>query len=61
MSFTEIICRELIYVIRDILLWVNRDGKLTEAEYFYLYGEPTEIERYPNQLETRPYEIWQYT
>ena len=26
-----------------------------------LYGEPTEIERYPNQIDTRPYEIWHFT
>jgi hypothetical protein len=25
-----------------------------------MYGEPTEIERYPNQIESRPYEIWSY-
>ena len=35
--------------------------KTDRGRVFLLYGEPTEIERYPNQLETRPYEIWQYT
>jgi len=35
--------------------------KTDRGRIFLLYGEPTEIERYPNQLETRPYEIWQYT
>ncbi len=34
--------------------------KTDRGRVFLLYGEPTEIERYPNQLETRPYEIWQY-
>ena len=24
------------------------------------YGEPSEIERYPNQVDTKPYEIWTY-
>ncbi|HQJ47156.1 MAG TPA: GWxTD domain-containing protein, partial [Ignavibacteriaceae bacterium] len=35
--------------------------KTDRGRVYLLYGEPTEIERYPNQLETRPYEIWQYT
>lgn len=35
--------------------------KTDRGRVFLLFGEPTEIERYPNQLETRPYEIWQYT
>ncbi len=35
--------------------------KTDRGRIYLLYGEPTEIERYPNQLETRPYEIWQYT
>jgi GWxTD domain-containing protein len=35
--------------------------KTDRGRVFLLYGEPTEVERYPNQLETRPYEIWQYT
>ncbi len=25
-----------------------------------LYGEPSDIERYPNQVDTKPYEIWNY-
>ena len=35
--------------------------KTDRGRVYLLYGEPTEIERYPNQLESRPYEIWQYT
>ncbi len=35
--------------------------KTDRGRVFLLYGEPTEVERYPNQLDTRPYEIWQYT
>lgn len=35
--------------------------KTDRGRVYLLYGEPTEIERYPNQLETRPYEIWTYT
>jgi GWxTD domain-containing protein len=34
--------------------------KTDRGRVFLLYGEPSEIERYPNQLETRPYEIWSY-
>ena len=34
--------------------------KTDRGRVFLLYSEPTEIERFPNQLETRPYEIWQY-
>ena len=35
--------------------------KSDRGRVFLLYGEPTEIERHPNELETRPYEIWHYT
>jgi GWxTD domain-containing protein len=34
--------------------------KTDRGRVFLLYGEPSEVERYPNQLETRPYEIWSY-
>lgn len=40
---------------------MGKPGWRTDRGRVYLlYGEPTEIERYPNQLETRPYEIWHY-
>lgn len=34
--------------------------KTDRGRIYLLFGEPTEVERYPNQLETRPYEIWHY-
>lgn len=34
--------------------------KTDRGRVYLLYGEPSEIERYPNQLETKPYEIWHY-
>lgn len=41
---------------------VSRKGWKTDRGRVYLmFGEPTEIDRYPSQTETRPYEIWQYT
>lgn len=40
---------------------MGRTGWKTDRGRVYLiYGEPSEIERYPNQLESRPYEVWQY-
>ncbi|UCH65583.1 MAG: GWxTD domain-containing protein, partial [Ignavibacterium sp.] len=27
---------------------------------YLIYGEPSEIDRYPNQTDSRPYEIWSY-
>ncbi|HCY76181.1 MAG TPA: hypothetical protein DHV28_09695 [Ignavibacteriales bacterium] len=40
---------------------MGKQGWKTDRGRIYLiYGEPTEIERYPNELETRPYEIWHY-
>jgi len=40
---------------------MGRTGwKTDRGRVYLLYGEPTEVERYPNQLESRPYEIWQY-
>jgi GWxTD domain-containing protein len=34
--------------------------KTDRGRIYLLYGEPSEIERFPNQLETKPYEIWHY-
>jgi GWxTD domain-containing protein len=40
---------------------MSKEGWKTDRGRVYLiYGEPSEIERYPNQIETRPYEIWSY-
>jgi len=39
----------------------KKDGWKTDRGRVYLiYGQPSEIERYPNQIETKPYEIWKY-
>ncbi|MDP2301256.1 MAG: GWxTD domain-containing protein [Ignavibacteria bacterium] len=34
--------------------------KTDRGRVFLLYGEPSEIERFPNQIDSKPYEIWQY-
>ena len=40
---------------------MGRIGWKTDRGRVYLiYGEPSEVERYPNQLESKPYEIWRY-
>ena len=40
---------------------LGREGWETDRGRVYLmYGDPNEIERYPNETETRPYEIWSY-
>ncbi len=40
---------------------MGREGWKTDRGRVYLtYGEPSEIERYPNQQNTKPYEIWHY-
>lgn len=40
---------------------IQRKGWLTDRGRVYLiYGEPSEIERYPNQNNSKPYEIWHY-
>ena len=40
---------------------LGKQGWKTDRGRIYLvYGEPSEIERYPNQTETKPYEIWRY-
>jgi GWxTD domain-containing protein len=40
---------------------LSKDGWKTDRGRVYLmYGEPSEIERYPNQIESRPYEMWYY-
>ncbi|OGU29685.1 MAG: hypothetical protein A2057_17500 [Ignavibacteria bacterium GWA2_35_9] len=40
---------------------LGKQGWKTDRGRVYLkYGEPSEIERFPNQLDTKPYEIWYY-
>jgi GWxTD domain-containing protein len=40
---------------------LKRQGwKSDRGRVFIIYGEPSEIERYPNAVNTKPYEIWHY-
>lgn len=40
---------------------LSKKGWQTDRGRVYIvYGEPSEISRYPNQIETKPYEIWRY-
>ena len=40
---------------------ISRKGwKSDRGRVYILYGEPSEIERYPNQTDSKPYEIWHY-
>lgn len=40
---------------------MKKEGwKTDRGRVYLLYGEPSEIERFPNQLDSKPYEIWQY-
>jgi GWxTD domain-containing protein len=40
---------------------MGKNGWKTDRGRVYLvYGEPSEIERYPNQIDSKPYEIWYY-
>lgn len=39
----------------------NKEGWRTDRGRVYIvYGKPSEIERYPNESEKKPYEIWRY-
>jgi GWxTD domain-containing protein len=38
----------------------KKGWKTDRGRVFILYGEPSEIERFPNQMDTKPYEIWHY-
>ncbi len=39
----------------------KKDGWKTDRGRVYLiYGSPSEIDRYPNETQTKPYEIWKY-
>jgi len=40
---------------------LSKEGWKTDRGRVYLiYGQPNDIDRYPNQTETRPHEIWNY-
>ncbi len=39
----------------------KRQGwKTDRGRIFITYGEPSEIDRYPNEIDTKPYEVWHY-
>jgi GWxTD domain-containing protein len=38
----------------------KKGWRTDRGRIFITYGEPSEIERYPNQVDTKPYEVWQY-
>ena len=40
---------------------IGKEGWQTDRGRVYMiYGEPSEIERFPNETNTKPYEIWHY-
>jgi GWxTD domain-containing protein len=40
---------------------IRRKGWMTErGRVLLMYGEPSQIDRYPNETDKRPYEIWEY-
>ncbi len=40
---------------------LGKKGWKTDRGRIYMkYGEPSEVERYPNQIDSKPYEIWHY-
>lgn len=50
-----------IQVSNDRFSALGKAGwKTDRGRIFLIYGEPSEIERFPNQIETKPYEIWHY-
>jgi GWxTD domain-containing protein len=38
----------------------KKGWRTDRGRVFLKYGEPSEIERFPNQIDTKPYEIWYY-
>jgi len=41
--------------------YMGREGwKSDRGRVYLMYGEPSEIERFPNEQNTKPYEIWHY-
>lgn len=38
----------------------KKGWKTDRGRVLIVYGEPSEIQRYPNQTDSRPYEIWRY-
>jgi GWxTD domain-containing protein len=38
----------------------KKGWKSDRGRVYIVYGEPSEIERFPNQVDAKPYEIWHY-
>ncbi len=41
-------------------LMQKKGWKADQGRVYILYGSPSEIERFPNEQETKPYEVWRY-
>ena len=52
---------ERIKQANNLFSGFSKEGWQTDRGRVYIiYGEPDEIDRHPNETETRPYEIWYY-
>jgi GWxTD domain-containing protein len=50
-----------VAVASDRFTAMSRPGwKSDRGRIYLMYGEPSEIERFPNQIDSKPYEIWHY-
>jgi GWxTD domain-containing protein len=50
-----------VKLVNDKYGVMNKPGMKTDRGRIYIvYGEPDEIERYPSDLDKKPYEIWHY-
>jgi len=48
-------------ISNELFYSLNRKGFSTDRGRIYcLYGKPSDIERFPGEFETKPYEIWRY-
>lgn len=48
------------YVNQKYSTFKKEGWKTDRGRIYLMHGEPSEIERFPNQVDTKPYEIWHY-
>jgi len=52
--------QRLLYVNQQFATGRNPGWKTDFGRVFLIYGNPSEIERFPSALENKPYQIWHY-
>ena len=59
-KFKEEYFRRVTYVIPEFRAGLRAGWKTDRGRVFILYGQPDQVTSYRHEVDSRPYEVWQY-